>query len=446
VGPPQSSVPAPDTAPAPAPATAPTPGDNQQPAPVTAPTPGDNQQPAPASGADQPPAPFSAGPFPIFVKIPPPLTEITDAAPPAPSTVSNVTANATVPIIDYHLYITDCHYGCSAAYSFSAVIAVIIMSAVAFVILHVTRKRKEHAEEEQIQVQSFAESDPSIVKYQPPISQRFDGVSKPNEFKRRSDFGTPQDYNEYDLRKPNPYGNQPPPVPYGVAGVAPAGMGYLYGEQGRTSEDTTQMTDEEYLNMDTPHYGGVGGFAGMLPPPPPPPTHIPPPGESPTSPEFHHERDSDYSMPFGHHHQPQQHDEQHLHALHPDHPGDSPISATGTHFNIGPPRPAPPPPSQPPDILAPRAQFNPILLPLPPASSPPPPVMAQEMQPQQPQFLEVVPDEYEGYFVEGEEYEFHPQQYEDDHQWFADGGGGEDLDVGQYYAPHQQSFDHDKRT
>jgi len=436
VGPPQSSVPAPDTATAPAPA----PGVNQPP-------PSTNQQPqAPAPGAN-PPAPFSAGQFPIFVGLLPPLTEITDAVPSPSSTASSSApaghaSNATAPIIDYHLYITDCHYGCTAAYSFSAVIAIIIMSAVAFIVLHVTRKRREHAEDQlqQIQVYSVAESDPSVLKYQPPLTQRYDGVSKPNEFKRRSDFGTPQDYNEYDLRKPNPYASQPPPVPYGVAGVAPGGMGYLYGEQGRASEDMTEITDEEYMNMDTPHYGGVGGFASMLPPPPPPPTHVSPPGESPVSPEFHHERDSDFSMPFSQPHQAVQ-DDQHLHALHPDHPGDSPISSTGAHFNIGPPRPAPPPPpSQPPEIIAPRAQFHPITLPLPPISTPP---IRQEMHPQQPQFMEVVPDEYEGYFVEGEEYEFHPQQYdEDSHEWFAD--GGEDLDVGQYYAPHQ-SFEPSKK-
>jgi len=215
--------------------------------------------------------------------------------------------------------------------------------------------------------------------------------------------------------------------------------------------------------METPNDGGVGGFASMLPPPPPPPTQLPP-RNPPTSPSFQlhdHQRDSDDSMPFvhmadqqhqEHMHHHHHHDDQHLYALHPDHPGDSPISAHFAVSSIGPPRPAPPPPGQPPDILAPRAQYNPIPFPQPPIGSPPPPVMAQEMQPQQPQFMEVVPNEYEGYLVEGEEYEFHPQQYDEDehHHWYADDGssavgGGEDLDVGQYYAPHQQPFDHTKQ-
>jgi len=93
VGPPQAPVPVPNTAPATAPTTAPA----IAPAPATALAPGAN------------PMPFPQGQFPIFVNIPPPLTELTesvpstapDVPPTLPSTTvlgTNATTNATMPI------------------------------------------------------------------------------------------------------------------------------------------------------------------------------------------------------------------------------------------------------------------------------------------------------------------------------------------------------------
>jgi len=295
---------------------------------------------------------------------------------------------------------------------------------------------------------SVVGSEPSVLKYQPPVPTRYEAVSKPNDFKRRSEFGSSQDWSEYDLRKPNPYANQPPPVPYGIGGIAPGGSAYVYGEQGRSSQDdTSQMTDEEYMNLETMQHGGVGGFASMLPPPPP----APPAPPSSTEPRHHHERDSEYSMHFGAPHgdaQGQYQQQQHLQPLSAEHiEPDSPISGTAPHFvtsSIGPPRPAPPPPGHAPDIIAPRAQYAPLQFPMPPPI--PPPATTPDIQPQQPQFVHVDPDEHEGYYVEGEEYQFHPRQYdEDEEQWYADGGEGQDLDVGQYYAPQQQHFDHTKQ-